>query len=139
MTKAHPLLVLIFVAASAGTVAAQTIGYSEAIDRLAVACGKDIQAYCKGVNLGGGRIQKCLNANQAKVSAQCKTGFAAAFALLERRATAQASVVGICDIDIRKFCGSIQPGDGQILDCILKAERNVSPACNQAVIDAGYR
>jgi hypothetical protein len=118
---------------------AQTIGYAEAIDRLAIACGKDIQTYCKGVNLGNNRIRNCLTANDAKVSAQCKSGYANAYAMLEKRAMAQASVLKICDRDISRVCSGVQPGDGNILDCILRAQRTVSAQCNQAVTDAGYR
>src|SRR3954466_8052834 len=35
---------------------AQSIGYADAIDRFAGACSKDINKFCKKINLGGGGI-----------------------------------------------------------------------------------
>jgi hypothetical protein len=52
---------------------AQTVGYADAIGRFAVACGKDIDKLCKKTDLGGGRVQQCLDQNQASVSASCKS------------------------------------------------------------------
>ncbi len=123
----------------AGPALAQTIGYAAAIDRLAVACGKDIELYCKKINLGGGRVQQCLNQNQAKVSATCRSTQAEVMALLQKRAAARAYVLKACDIDLRRLCPGIQPGDGNLLECFMKAERSASAQCRQAVTDAGYR
>jgi len=117
----------------------QSIGYADAISGLAVACGADIQKFCKGVNLGNDRLRNCLNQNQANVSSQCKAGYARAMDLLQKRINAQRTVTKICDSDIRRFCGGVQPGDGNILGCVLLAQKQVSPQCNQAVTDAGYR
>ncbi len=122
-----------------GPSVAQTIGYAQAIDRLAVACGKDIDQYCKNVNLGGGRVQQCLNQNQAKVSGNCRATQAEVAALLQKRAAARAYVLQVCDTDIRRLCPGVQPGDGNLLECFLKAERSASAQCRQAVTDAGYR
>jgi hypothetical protein len=127
------------VVATAVPAAAQTIGYAEAIDRLAVRCGKDIDQFCKKVNLGGGRVQQCLSQNQAKVSSGCKVAFAEVASLLQKRADARSYVLKVCDADIRRLCQGVQPGDGNLLECFFKAERNASPQCRQAVTDAGYR
>jgi len=124
---------------AAPTSVAQTIGYAEAIDRLATRCGDDIEKYCKTVELGGGRVQRCLDQNQTRLSAQCKATNAEVRALLEKRAAARASVLQICDVDIRRLCPGVQPGDGNLLECFLKAERSASAQCRQAVTDAGYR
>jgi len=117
---------------------AQTIGYSEAVNQLAVSCGKDIDKFCKKTNLGGGRVQQCLQQNQASVSSQCKIAVTALGALLRKRAVARASVVRICDADIRRVCAGVQPGDGNLMECFYKAKRNISAKCQQAVADAGY-
>src|SRR3954466_1662431 len=63
---------------------AQTIGYAEAIDRLAVACKADIAKFCKTEPLGGGRVQRCLD--QATVSPGCRAASAEVKNLLQRRA-----------------------------------------------------
>jgi hypothetical protein len=125
----------------AGTVSseAQTISYADAIDRLAKNCGRDINRLCATAHLGGGRVQQCLDKNQAKVSAQCKQTNVEVRALLRKRAQARAAIPKVCDRDIRRLCSGVVQGDGHLLECFLKAERAVSGACRQAVTDAGYR
>jgi hypothetical protein len=115
---------------------AQTIGYGEAIDRLAVRCGKDIAKFCRTVNLGGGRMQQCLA--KAGVSAQCKATLAEVKVLLQKRADARAAVLRVCDVDIKTYCSGIQPGDGHLMECFMKAQSRMNAQCRRAVVDAGY-
>jgi len=60
-------------------------------------------------------------------------------ALLQKRAAARGYVLQVCDVDIRRLCAGVAPGDGNLLECFLKAERSASLQCRQAVTDAGYR
>ena len=62
--------------AAAGSASAQSIGYAQALDQLGATCGKDIDKFCKKVNLGGGRMTQCLGQNQA-VSATCRASITA--------------------------------------------------------------
>jgi hypothetical protein len=101
-------------------------------------CGKDIDKYCKKTNLGGGRVQQCLGQNQASVSARCKATVTEVRDLLQKRAEARVAVLRVCDVDIRRLCAGIQPGDGNLMECFYKARRNMSAQCQQAVVDAGY-
>jgi hypothetical protein len=117
---------------------AETIGYAEAIDRLAASCGKDIAKHCKNVNLGGGRMSQCLDRNATVVSAQCKAANTQVRALLAKRIQARALVPRVCDVDIRRLCAGVQAGDGNLMECFYKAKKNISPQCQQAVSDAGY-
>jgi OOP family OmpA-OmpF porin len=125
--------------ALANSVHAQTIGFAEAADRLAAACGKDIDENCKGVNLGSGRLKNCLSQNRDSISDNCKDALAQVFTLIEKRAQARSAVLKLCDADVRKLCAGVAKGDGQILECMLTASAGVSRKCNQAIIDAGYR
>lgn len=120
----------------AGQAGAQTIGYAEAVDNLARACGKDIARFCKTANLGGGRMLQCLGG--ASVSPGCRASASALRALLEKRAAARAAVPRICDADIRRLCSGVVAGDGNLMECFYKAKRNISAPCQQAVMDAGY-
>ena len=117
---------------------AETIGYAEAIDRLAVACRNDIAKHCKSVNLGGGRMSQCLDRNATGVSAQCRAANTEVRALLAKRIQARALVPRVCDADIRRVCAGVQAGDGNLMECFYKAKANISPQCRQAVSDAGY-
>jgi hypothetical protein len=122
----------------ASPAAAQTIGYADAISILAKSCGNDILKHCKGVNLGGGRIEACIE-QKPGVSAGCKTDLVQVQGLLAARAAAQAAVSDICNRDAQQFCKKTKPGKGNILNCLLKAAPSVSANCNAAIDAAGYR
>jgi outer membrane protein OmpA-like peptidoglycan-associated protein len=132
------VLALAVFGCTAGGAVAQTIGYADAIDQLAMSCGADIGKYCKTEPLGGGRIRQCLLSNQGKVSARCIGSVNALTALLEKRAAARTSVMRVCDLDIKRRCSGVEPGDGNLMECFYKTKQNISPACQQAVADAGY-
>lgn len=128
---------LIFIGIALGSSSAQTIGYAEAIDHFAVACRADINKFCKSEQLGGGRVRSCLQ-RQTGISAACSGAITALTTMLQKRAAARASVVQICDRDIKRLCGGVQPGEGNLLECFFKAKGSMSAACRQAVADAGY-
>ena len=138
MTKWIYLTALALTVASATASNAQTVGYADALGRLGQTCGADIAKHCKSVNLGGGRMTQCLEQNSAKISAGCKASVANMKALLATRSQARASVMKVCDADIRRLCPGIAPGDGNLLECFHKASRNTSAACRKTVADAGY-
>jgi outer membrane protein OmpA-like peptidoglycan-associated protein len=118
--------------------AAQTIGYAEAIDQLGTSCGPDIAKFCKTESLGGGRVRQCLLRNQGSVSARCIGSINALTSLLQKRAAARASVMQVCDLDIKRRCSGVEVGDGNLLECFYKTKENVSAPCRQAVADAGF-
>jgi hypothetical protein len=117
---------------------AQTMSFQEAATILQRSCGKDVEAHCRNVNFGSGRLRSCLEQN-GSVSATCKADIARVFDGVQKRAQARVAVLKICDPDARRLCGLVQRGDGQILECMILAQRGVSPKCNQAIMDAGYR
>ena len=115
----------------------QTIGYSDAVDKLAIACKADIDRYCKKTPFGGGRLTQCLNQNP-RVSGNCKSTIANLETMVAKRAAARASVARVCDADIRRLCAGMQAGDGNLMECFFKTYRNTSAQCRQTVADAGY-
>ena len=123
---------------------AQTVGYAEAFDKIAVACGKDIDKFCKNTNLGGGRVEQCLDQGQTGVSANCKTVMSGLRAQLQKRAEARATAMGVCEVDILRLCSGIQPDDGKGMECLSyecclnKVWRNTSAQCQRTAMDAGY-
>lgn len=132
------IMAVAFVALIAHPAAAQTIGFAEAYDRLAKACGKDIEKLCANAPLGGGAVRSCLDKNQSKVSAGCKAAAAETFMLLAKREAAQANAVKVCGRDISQYCSRVQPHDGYVLQCLLTSTRVVSADCKQIIVDAGW-
>ncbi len=117
---------------------AETIGYAGALGDLASACGRDIDRYCRGSTLAGGRVAECLDRHSDRVSGACKAASATTAALLVTRARARASVSKVCELDRLRFCGGIQPGDAQILGCMYASRSALSQPCRQALVDSGY-
>ena len=138
MIRAYVALALSLLVGSTAFSKAATIGYAEAIDRLARNCSADINKFCKKLNLGGGRVQACLDQNAAGVSSQCKATTIEVRVLILKRAQARAAVLRVCDIDIRRLCPGVQPGDGNLMECFYKGKPSFSPQCRAAVSDAGY-
>jgi hypothetical protein len=124
---------------ASGPAMAQTLSYADAIDRLAAACRVDLQKYCKGVELGGGRLKACLDSHQNVVSARCQQTRAQVYASIGRRVAAQRSIGDICSADINRLCG-VAPVDANLVTCLLGvAPSAISPACNQVFADTGWR
>lgn len=123
----------------AGSAEAQTMSYRQAGALIAQSCGPSIEKYCGKLNIGAGQMQPCLNERQAEVPPQCFADFQRVVASIERRAAAQDSAYRVCSADIAEFCGGVQPGDGNILDCLLASSKVVRGACKQTLIDAGWQ
>ena len=117
---------------------AQSIGYADAFQKLAQSCGGDIEKHCKAVGLGGGRMMKCLNEKRESVSPTCKTNIVAVTTLLASRAQARVAVLKVCSADVIRACPDVKPGDGNLLDCYMKAKHLFTPQCRKTVADAGY-
>lgn len=118
---------------------AQTISYAQAGALLAQSCGPDILKFCPNVNLGGGKLHACLETHDAQVSPQCKTDYVVVRASIAKRVGAQQAIFKLCNADVARLCPGMVEGDGNLLSCLLEATKVVSPNCNQAITDAGFR
>ena len=122
-----------------GTAVAQTMSYADAVDQLAAACRADLAKYCKNVELGNGRLRACLDAHQNVVSPRCQQTRAMVYASIARRAAAQRDIGRICDADIERLCGTSH-ADAHLVECLVSVSpAAMSPACNQAFTDTGWR
>lgn len=137
MIRACAALIACVIVVSVVPVSAQTIGYAEGIDRLARACGGDINKYCRTASLGGGRVLACLERGSG-VSANCRAATAEVRVLIQARAQARANVLKVCAGDVRRWCDGVQSGDGNLMECFSKAKPRFSAECQAAVRDAGY-
>lgn len=139
MKKAFVFFTSLFLFAGVAAASAQTMSYADAISQLAAACKADLAKYCKGVELGGGRLKACLDGHQAVVSPGCQQTRAAVYASIARRIQAQRTIGDVCSPDINRLCG-VYPVDGNLVTCLLGVmPAAISPACNQTFTDTGWR
>ena len=106
---------------------------------VAEGCKKEIETYCKTVTPGEGRILACLYAHSEKLSNRCEYALYDAAAQLERAVAALTYLANECDDDLEKFCSSVQPGEGRLLQCLEKNKKKVSDRCKRALKDVGLK
>jgi Cysteine rich repeat len=137
--RASAFLIIGFLLGAIGTAAAQTMSYADAVSQLAAACRTDLAKYCRNVELGNGRLRACLDAHQNVVSPRCQQTRAMVYASISRRAAAQRDIGRLCDADIERLCGTSH-ADAHLVECLLSVSpAAMSPACNQAFTDSGWR
>jgi hypothetical protein len=109
------------------------------VETVANGCKIEIEKYCSQVTPGQGRILACLYAHEDKLSAKCEYALYDAAVQLERAVAALSYVANECNADLEKYCESIEPGKGRLLDCLDKHEKQVSKRCKQAIKDVGLK
>ncbi len=106
---------------------------------LAASCGKDIDDNCRGVNFDTTRLKECLGRNQDVVSAKCQADYPRAFAAIQQRVSARATVFKLCNWELNRLCGDVRHDPVKGLQCLLDATNKATPNCNKAISAAGYR
>jgi hypothetical protein len=117
----------------------QVLAAEKLVESVAKGCNKELETYCKDVTPGEGRILACLYAREDKLSGQCEYALYDAAVQLERALTALTYVANECRDDLQKFCANIQPGQGRLLACMDKNEKQLSGRCKQAMKDVGLK
>ena len=109
------------------------------VETVANGCEIEIEKYCSQVTPGQGRILACLYAHEDKLSAKCEYALYDAAVQLERAVAALSYVANECNADLEKYCESIEPGKGRLLECLDKHDKQVSKRCKQAIKDVGLK
>ena len=109
------------------------------VETVANGCKTEIEKYCAQVTPGEGRVLACLYSHGDKLSAKCEYALYDAAVQLERAVAALSYVANECDADLDKFCQSVAPGEGRLIQCLEKNEKNVSARCNNALKDVGLK
>ena len=109
------------------------------VDTVAKGCEKELNSYCANVTPGEGRILACLYAYGDELSGQCEYALYDAAVQLERAVAALSYLANECDADLEKYCSSVTPGQGRLIDCLEKNSKNISKRCKQAVKDVGLK
>jgi Cysteine rich repeat len=108
------------------------------VEDLTKSCGAELKTYCDGVIPGEGRIVQCLHGQHQNLSAKCSQGLIDATARVEQFDQGVGYAFIECDDDIQKHCGTVIPGDGRLLKCLVEEKRDmVSKRCSQAIKDVG--
>jgi hypothetical protein len=115
------------------------IAQQDLVETVANGCKTELEKYCNQVTPGQGRVLACLYAYGDKLSSKCEYALYDAAVQLERAVAALSYVANECDADLEKFCASIAPGEGRLLECIEKNDKQVSDRCKKAIKDVGLK
>ncbi|MDH3723784.1 MAG: cysteine rich repeat-containing protein [Desulfobacteraceae bacterium] len=115
------------------------IAQQDLVETVANGCKTELEKYCNQVTPGQGRVLACLYAYGDKLSSKCEYALYDAAVQLERAVAALSYVANECDADMEKYCESIEPGEGRLLECLEKHDKEVSGHCKQALKDVGLK
>ena len=102
-------------------------------------CKQELETYCKDVTPGEGRVLACLYSRSDKLSGRCEYALYDAAAQLERAVAALSYAINECRDDLEKLCSEVPAGQGRLLNCIEKNDKQVSGRCKQALKDVGLK
>ncbi|MES5482277.1 hypothetical protein QMZ05_05920 [Bradyrhizobium sp. INPA03-11B] len=117
---------------------AETISFGDSAAALAKACGADITANCRGVNLDSNRLKECLSRNRDVISPTCKESYFSTLDAIQKRIAARVTVANACTREIVKVCGGSTKETSKSVPCLVSA-KGLSRNCAQAINDAGYQ
>lgn len=115
------------------------IAQQDLLETVANGCKTELEKYCNQVTPGQGRVLACLYAYGDKLSSKCEYALYDAAVQLERAVAALSYVANECDADMEKYCELIEPGEGRLLECLEKHDKEVSGRCKQALKDVGLK
>jgi hypothetical protein len=120
-------------------VAMPVIAEQSLVKSVADGCKTELESYCKDVTPGNGRVLACLYAHGDKLSGQCEYALYDAAAQLERAVAALAYVANECADDLNQHCSNVAVGQGRLLDCLEKNDKNISTRCRSALTEVGLK
>jgi hypothetical protein len=128
---------LLLMSAGVQNAGAQTLNFGDAVAQWSQACAADIDAHCKGINPGGGRLNQCIQAN---ASLQCKQATAAFQMNMDARFAAQSAAPEMCRGSVKRLCSNFKEGQARVLRCLMRREnfRKADSRCKDALANAGW-
>ena len=133
------IVIVFFVLAILPLGVGSAIAEQDLVQTVKNGCKTEIEEYCAKVTPGEGRVLACLFAHEDKLSAQCEYALYDAAVQLERAVAALSYVANECDADLEKYCASIAPGEGRLLECLEKNNKQVSGRCKNALKNVGLK
>lgn len=108
-----------------------------AVETFLEGCKTELESYCKDVTPGEGRLVACIFAYGDKLSSRCEYALYDSAAQLERAVTALSYVANECGQDLEKHCANVEAGEGRLLACLEKHDKDLTGRCHQALKDVG--
>lgn len=135
MNKSRSSLLAALTAASMAFGGANAFAADSIVGTIEQGCKTELDAWCKDVTPGEGRVLSCLAAREDKLSGQCEYALYTASAQLDAFVSAIQHVATECKAELEKHCSSIELGEGRLAKCLKANEATASPACKQAMTD----
>jgi Cysteine rich repeat len=92
-------------------------------------CEADIEQLCPDSPDGSGRT-RCLQQRAKQLPLLCQNQLREQFVKWKED---RSRVMAACDEDVKRFCRAVQPGGGQILQCLQSHGQEVSDRCYQTL------
>lgn len=105
----------------------------EVVEDVAQSCKSEGEKFCSTVTPGEGRLLMCALAHGDQLSATCTSAVFDAIAELGGTISNMQLAVEACSADIEATCGSVEPGDGRVAQCLIDNKDKVSEPCREAV------
>jgi hypothetical protein len=126
------------VAAAAGEKLADKLSNSTLIINIEVSgCEADENLLCPGLQHNSRNSFMCLIAYEDHLSSSCALGIVEAAMTLEAGMMAIDHSIKACEADADKFCLDVEPGNGRIVQCLVKNESGLASQCVTALKDTG--
>jgi len=100
---------------------------------LAEACRDDVDAYCKNVEPGEGRVHTCLRFNKDKISEKCRKQEMKLAAVEYKDIRLRPKLNKLCSEEKAVFCKEVQPGRARVVKCLMEnmAQPNFGEECSE--------
>jgi hypothetical protein len=102
-------------------------------------CNTELARFCAEVTPDEGRLLACLYAHGDKLTKQCDYALYNAAARLERAIGAITYVASECRAELETHCADVDVGEGRVAQCLKDHAAELSPACGQALTEAGVQ
>jgi Golgi apparatus protein 1 len=97
--------------------------------KLESSCRDEIQKFCSTVTPGEGRVVLCIEAHEDKLSSKCLFVMHEAANRLKLTADIVKEATNACRGELGKLCGSVQVGQGRVMQCMIENKASVTKAC----------
>jgi hypothetical protein len=105
----------------------------EVVEDVAQSCQSEAEKFCSTVTPGEGRLLMCALAHSDQLSNTCASAVFDAIAELGGAISNMQLAVEACSADIEARCGSVEPGEGRVAQCLIDNKEKVSDPCKEAV------